>query len=543
MTTSRPSPAKRPDRSGSLHQLRTSGRWRATGYIYPPGAKPKRVIGTGATPQIASQNLQININNEQVAFGMLGRDALMLSAASKKRTLEDLLVEWLQDRKNDPNLRLNSYKGYEAKVRNYLIPHLGSTPLRFLDHEILQTFVWDTLPNVKDRHGNVRLGTTAHRGVHTVLQLALNYAYDRRYIDHNPIDAIRVPRKNTPTKEDMKVFRELAEWVPTQVINYLTNVERDVTSELRWRLAFFGLRQGEVLGLTDDCIRWYGSMPTHITVKQQLDRITASHGCGGYDSTTRSWACGKQADRCPKRIGESSLFIRNETKTESGDRELPLPPKLRNALKKHLEARDRFRERTEFVPLPGDKMDTLLFVKSNGHPIRPQDDRAEWARILNAANVTANSSIHLRVHDARHFAATIAVNEEIDAHKISMIFGWSPRHVQEMIRVYANPSSSLLEDGLNRMEDRQSDRGNFTAEEYETIRKLAEGGFDAELISADMEMTRRRAIPDAARSSPEKFKRALKNAQVNVRLIDVILLEFAAEETTPPKATPVDLTV
>ncbi|QZQ54437.1 site-specific integrase [Curtobacterium sp. TC1] len=519
--TTNPRP-KRPNRSGSLHQFRhTVGgreylRWRATGYFTPPEGKPKRLVGTGTTAAAAQEKLHQRILEERVTYGLIGRDALDLPERSKKRLLSDVADEWLRDREVDPKLRRNSFKGYEAKVRNYVLPHLGSTPVRMIDHDQIRSFVWDTLPNITTAEGTPVLGQTAHRGVFGVLQLILAFAVKRQYIDYSPIAAVRAPQKAKRTKEDIRILRDLADTVPAQVVHA---VGEDPPAELRWLLAFHGLRQAEVLGLTDDCIHWYGTMPTKITIQQQLDRITVQHGCGDYDAASRRWSCGKQADRCPKRNGGGHQFIRYEAKSESGDRELPLTNDLRDAVLRHYDWLRKVRAGDGFSPLSGDKMDSLVFVKSNGHPIRPQDDRAAWARVLKKTGV----SHPLRVHDARHLAATIAVNEGVSPDKIARIFGWSVRHAHEMIRLYAHPTAAILQDGMDSIGARLQDRRRVTEQEMSRISDLLQAGMDADLVSFTLTDKRMRAIPDAVRADPDKRTRALKDAQVTEALVNAII--------------------
>ena len=360
------------------------------------------------------------------------------------------------------------------------------------------------------------LGQTAHRGVFSVLQLILAFGVKRRYIEYSPIGAVRAPQKAKRTKEDIRVLRDLAAWVPAQVVHA---VEENPPAELRWLLAFHGLRQAEVLGLTDDCIHWYGTMPTKIAIQQQLDRITVQHGCGDYDASTRRWACGKQADRCPKRVGDGHQFIRYEAKSESGDRELPLTDDLRDAVLRHYDWLREVRSGDAFSALDGDKMDSLIFVKSNGHPIRPQDDRAAWAKVLEKAKV----SQPLRVHDARHLAATIAVNEGVSPDKIARIFGWSIRHAHEMIKLYAHPTTAILQEGMDSIGARLQDRRRVTDQEMSRIGELLAAGMDADLVAFTLTHERTEAISDKVRANPEQWKRALKDAQVSEALVTSII--------------------
>lgn len=66
-----------------------------------------------------------------------------------------------------------------------------------------------------------------------------------------------------------------------------------------------------------------------------------------------------------------------------------------------------------------DKWD-LVFAQSNGRPISARDDWDDWKSICKAAGVRDS-----RVHDARHTAATLLLEQDVDISVVQGILGHS----------------------------------------------------------------------------------------------------------------------
>jgi integrase len=60
----------------------------------------------------------------------------------------------------------------------------------------------------------------------------------------------------------------------------------------------------------------------------------------------------------------------------------------------------------------------LVFCQSNGQPIDPRDDWAEWGELLTAAGVR-----YVRVHDGRHTAGTLLAEQGVHVRTIQQILG------------------------------------------------------------------------------------------------------------------------
>jgi integrase len=89
----------------------------------------------------------------------------------------------------------------------------------------------------------------------------------------------------------------------------------------------------------------------------------------------------------------------------------------------------------------------LVFTQPEGSPIDPRADLRVWKEILVAADVR-----DVRLHDARHTAATILLFQGVDKRVVMDLMGWSSdamlrryQHVVDEMRVEAvRKSASYL---------------------------------------------------------------------------------------------------
>ncbi|SJM69724.1 Integrase [Gulosibacter sp. 10] len=381
-------------------------------------------------------SLERNLLKQRVAFGELSADVLRLDEGPQARTVAQCIADWMATKTDLSDERRS---GYEAKIRNYLLPAFGAKPVRLLDGEELKDYFLTTLPNIRKPNGEPYLKSTARRQVCFILHATLEQAVKHRHLNVNPLDVVDAPKRDKRTKKQERTLNRAAQWVPQHLLELIQGQE----DEARWMFAFYGRRQSEVLGLTDECIvpRARAGEPGKVVIQQQLLHRSAKYGYGEYDSRARRWACGRQADRCPEKIGRGEFYFKDVLKTEDGDREVPLVEPFYTAVMEHIERQRAFRESEAFVPLDGDeRFGRLLFTSRHGTPKRHQNDRAAWHKLLDDAEVPTA----LRLHDARHLAATMLFEMGVQPEKIMLIMGWSPQTLQEMLKNYAHPSSDIL---------------------------------------------------------------------------------------------------
>lgn len=118
---------------------------------------------------------------------------------------------------------------------------------------------------------------------------------------------------------------------------------------------------------------------------------------------------------------------------------VPLPPELIPILKTH-----RTRQKAERLAAGATWEDhDLVFTQPTGRPIDKHDDWEEWKELLMAADVRET-----RVHDARHTAATLLIEQGVHVRTVQEILGHSDiRGTQR----YPHIASPMAEDGMRRM--------------------------------------------------------------------------------------------
>ena len=136
------------------------------------------------------------------------------------------------------NLKSSTRSIYDSHVRTHLKPNLGQIQLSKLAPHMVQ-HLYNELLNEQG------LSPKTVKNVHGALHRAMEQARRLGYIRTNPLDAVIVPRVEktkieTLADQEMLRFLNVIKGQPDELIYYVT--------------VFTGLRQGEVLGLTWDCV-------------------------------------------------------------------------------------------------------------------------------------------------------------------------------------------------------------------------------------------------------------------------------------------------
>ncbi|MCW2607896.1 MAG: site-specific integrase [Frankiales bacterium] len=302
----------------------------------------------------------------------------------QRLTVSDWLDLWLVIAAG--RVRPKTLQGYEGYIRVNLKPHLGHHRLDRLQPEHLEAFY--AALRAKGLSGS----TVLHH--HRVLSRALTVAMQRGHVGRNVAKLVDAP----------SVRRTEVVPLCTEEAQAVLAAARGTRNAARWTVALaLGLRQGEVLGtqwrdLDLEAGTW--------AVRRQLQRQSYRHGCGG--------TCGEAAPRrCPQRTG-GVLFT--EPKSDRSRRALMIPTQLRSTLRAHRSA--QLEERVAAGSLWQDH--DLVFAQSNGRPLDYRKDWESWKALLAAAGVR-----DARLHDARHTAATLLLEQGVDVRVVMEILGHS----------------------------------------------------------------------------------------------------------------------
>jgi integrase len=131
-----------------------------------------------------------------------------------------------------------------------------------------------------------------------------------------------------------------------------------------------------------------------------------------------------------------------EPKSRAGRRTITLPEPLRDALFTH---RDRQAETADGRTgrLGGPR---FVFCQRNGRPIDPGRDWLNGKALLKAADVR-----DARVHDARHTAATLLLQQGVPARVVMEVLGHS--QIGLTLGTYSHVVPELAEEAAQRMGD------------------------------------------------------------------------------------------
>lgn len=103
-----------------------------------------------------------------------------------------------------------------------------------------------------------------------------------------------------------------------------------------------------------------------------------------------------------------------EPKSQAGRRRLVLPEPLRQALLAHRESQQQVRQ----AAAEAWQQHGLIFAQADGRPIGAPADWLAWKALLKAAGVR-----DARLHDARHTAATLLLQQGVPARVAMQLLG------------------------------------------------------------------------------------------------------------------------
>jgi len=415
--------------------------------------KPDRRHRTGRTEQECTDKIR------QLEAGLAAGKAV--SRGRHPDTVGSWLAHWLEHIAK-PSVSYNTFEGsYAYAVNLYLIPALGWRRLDQLEADHIEK-LWRSL---LDREHGPGLSAGNVALFHRTLRAALNEAVRRDKLAKNPALVARSPQSEAdevvPLTAD-EIRRILA------VLDHRRN-------GVRWLLAMIGPRQGEVLGLRWSDIDLDTGM---VTIHGQAQRRKWRHGCKDPGACARrkcrtgpcrpAWAhgcpdraactayqgracprrqpahcpdhrgdcpppcppdCTGHAKTCPdrhsggvrlddgaERAGRRGTSRRIRTKSEAGTRRVALPAELIAELRAHRKRQDAEREHAGSMWTDND----LVFATVTGGPIDRRRDWGDWKDLLAEAGVR-----DVRVHDARHTAATLLLAKGVDRRVVMDIMGWS----------------------------------------------------------------------------------------------------------------------
>jgi integrase len=189
---------------------------------------------------------------------------------------------WLASR---VSLRSSTLRNYTGHVEDYLIPYLGSVPLRELRIGQVQQMFTTVIRNGVLPGKAITPATMAR--IHATLRAALNAAVREQHITDNPARYVELPPARRPHAvvwtgdqiiewEQSGVRPAVAIWTAEQTARFLHCITGHRLYAAFHLIALRGLRRGEAAGL-----RWCDLDLDHslVMINAQTQRICGALAC------------------------------------------------------------------------------------------------------------------------------------------------------------------------------------------------------------------------------------------------------------------------
>ena len=350
--------------NGNARPYQSRGRWYAPGSVTLPDGTVKAIRGTGKTKSKAQANLRKNMK----AICTVAKNREMNSDRSKylvPACIQWLELNWIETRANR-GLAFKTLEGCQHAFDKWIEPTFKETRINevtFKELEELRQSIFIT-------HSH-----SAWNQVKAVLNHIFHEAARNQIIVANPIQLMRKVKK----------VKKQANYLSMAEAQLVIAQAAESNQLIRWLLALsVGVRQGEALGLNWKNVHLDGPNP-HVYIVEQIQR---QKGRG--------------------------LVIKPPK--HNSIRTIPLDDNMVNAFRTH----KRLQAERRILAGPLWNEQGFVFTGDLGNPIDSKKDRSAWSQLLVAAGVK-----RVKLHEARHTAATLMLYLKSTMHTVSKVLGHS----------------------------------------------------------------------------------------------------------------------
>ncbi|MEU6945275.1 site-specific integrase [Streptomyces sp. NPDC046316] len=367
---------RNPNGAGTITQ-RKDGRYQAAVYVLQPDGTRARKFAYGQTWAECDSKRR----------ALLDKAANGIPVPTRSAKLSEWLPYWL-DNVIKPRRKLSTYDKYEAHVRLYLIPMVGSKRLESLGVADVRRFLVQL-----EKQTTAATAKESHR----VLRTALTAACREELITRNVATLVEPPRAKA---------RELSPWSLDETLDFLAAARRDPLYAAFVLAIAMGLRRGELVGL-----RW-----TDIDLDKRV------------------------------------LYVRQQTQRRRGvlydddpkgrrRRAVPLPAMCIAPLRWH-----RVRQNDQRAKA-GEKWQEggYVFTTSTGRPVEPRNVYRSFTRVAASAGLRV-----IRLHDARHGCATLLTAAGVAPRVVMEILGHS--QISITMDVYTHVVQDTQREAISHMD-------------------------------------------------------------------------------------------
>ena len=320
-----------------------------------------------------------------------------LYIAPEKTTFGQWLDIWYEDYLG--GVKESTATQYKYHIEFNIKPNLGHVPIQKLTAPMIQKLYRQRMTEATK--GGKKLSAKSIKNLHGVIHKALDKAVQCRYIKFNPSDACELPR--IPKKE-MKVLKD------EYLSKFLSEIKGKKYEELFFVDVFTGMREGEILGLTWDCVDFDNGI---IHIEKQLKRKQGTNNVYFFDTLKN----GKTRSVVPAPV---VFEILRKIKKEQAANKLKYGSSYENP-------------------------DNLVFTNEIGQHIGVE---ALWQALKRRA--VAIGIPDLRFHDLRHSYATISIQNGDDIKTVSQSLGHAT--VAFTLDVYGHVTDRMKRDSADRMQ-------------------------------------------------------------------------------------------
>ncbi|MFD3334971.1 tyrosine-type recombinase/integrase [Streptomyces sp. NPDC058700] len=367
---------RNPNGAGTITQ-RKDGRFQAAVYVLQPDGTRARKFAYGKT--WAECDAKRRALLDKVASGT--------PVPTRSAKLSEWLTYWL-DSVVQPRRKLSTYDKYEAHVRLYLSPMLGTKRLESL-----------SVPDVRRFLLQLEKKTTAAtaKESHRVLRTALSAACREELIVRNVAKLVEPPRA---------AVRDLSPWSLDETLDFLAASRRDPLYAAFVLSIAMGLRRGELVGL-----RW-----------------------NDVDLENRVLLVRQQVQR------RRGVLYNDETKGRRS-RAIPLPVMCLAPLRWH-----RMRQKATYEAAGTERTTAgYVFATRTGRPVEPRNVHRSFVRVSEAAGLRL-----IRLHDARHGCATLLTAAGVAPRVVMEILGHS--QISLTMDVYTHVVQDTQREAISHMD-------------------------------------------------------------------------------------------
>ncbi len=379
-------PKKRKNGEGTIYQTKT-GLWRCEitlGY----DENNKRIKKTVSSRSLEELNKKINDLKYL-------NDRKML-AEPQNVVISDWLDFWLETYKK-PSVKPTTYDMYYNAVHTYLKPSFGHYKLDKLNTITIQKFVNDISQCGKN---GSPLAQSSIKKILLTLSQAYEQAIKLNMLYQNPCEFVVLPKKEK---------KKAVAFTADEQQRFLSHCTFDTTYDCLFIFAFnTGMRMGELFALTWADIDFDNEI---IRVNKNLTVV------GDYDDNTST----------------KTKTLINSTKTESGEREIPMTKQALQVLKAQKE-----RNNDDCV---------FVFHSKNKTPLMKRNVYRVFERLLKLSDISSPVTFH----SIRHSFATRLLERGADIKTVSTLLGH--QSIQITLDIYSHVSNNLKKNTISLLDE------------------------------------------------------------------------------------------